>query len=131
RLGRISGRSFSFCSPRPGFRSCAFVARSIDSTCERLAAVTDCAGHFPVRATLLPGPCRMTAGSGGATFGCSWGSERYAMAGLSLILQGMLAGILVLLAVLSAQLTALALIRIFQPAPRVRCPRLPEEALPP
>src|SRR5215472_11617901 len=42
----------------------------------------------------------------------------------------MLAGILVLLAVLSAQLTTLALIRIFQPAPRVRCPRLPEEALP-
>lgn len=52
------------------------------------------------------------------------------MAGLSLILQGMLAGILVLLAVLSAQLATLALIRIFQPAPRVRCPRLPEEALP-
>jgi cellulose synthase/poly-beta-1,6-N-acetylglucosamine synthase-like glycosyltransferase len=72
----------------------------------------------------------MTAGSGGANFGSSWGSERYAMAGLSLILQGMLAGILVLLAVLSAQLATLALIRIFQPKPRVRCPRLPEEALP-
>src|SRR5215470_14415487 len=72
----------------------------------------------------------MTAGSGGANFGISWGSERYAMAGLSLILQGMLAGVLVLLAILSAQLTALALIRIFQPAPRVRSPRLPEEALP-
>jgi cellulose synthase/poly-beta-1,6-N-acetylglucosamine synthase-like glycosyltransferase len=53
------------------------------------------------------------------------------MAGLSLILQGLLAGILVLLAVLSLQLAALALIRIFHPGPRVRCPRLPEEALPP
>src|SRR5258708_1991715 len=53
------------------------------------------------------------------------------MSGLSLILQSLLAGILVLLAVLSLQLAALALIRIFHPSPRVRCPRLPEEALPP
>jgi cellulose synthase/poly-beta-1,6-N-acetylglucosamine synthase-like glycosyltransferase len=53
------------------------------------------------------------------------------MAGLSLILQALLAGILVLLAVLSIQLIALALIRIYHPHIRVRCPRLPEEALPP
>src|SRR5258708_36706518 len=53
------------------------------------------------------------------------------MAGISLILQGLLAGILVLLAVLSLQLIALALIRVFHHSPRVRCPRLPEEALPP
>lgn len=52
------------------------------------------------------------------------------MAGLSLMLQTVLAGILVLLAVLSAQLTTLALIRIFRPAPRLRLPKLPEEALP-
>ena len=52
------------------------------------------------------------------------------MAGISLILQGLLAGILVLLAVLSLQLIVLALIRVFHPSPRVRCPRLPDEALP-
>jgi len=52
------------------------------------------------------------------------------MAGLSLILQGVLAAILVLLAVLSAQLATLALVRLFKAAPRVRCPLLPDEALP-
>jgi cellulose synthase/poly-beta-1,6-N-acetylglucosamine synthase-like glycosyltransferase len=52
------------------------------------------------------------------------------MPGLSLILQGALAGILILLAVLSAQLASLALVRIFKTAPRVRFPRLPDEALP-
>jgi len=72
----------------------------------------------------------MTAGSGGVDFGVSRGSERYAMAGLSLMLQTILAGILVLLAVLSAQLVTLACIRMFRPAPRLRCPKLPDDALP-
>ncbi len=53
------------------------------------------------------------------------------MSGLPLILQAILAGILVLLAVLSIQLATLSLIRLFRTAPRVRLPKLPEEALPP
>jgi cellulose synthase/poly-beta-1,6-N-acetylglucosamine synthase-like glycosyltransferase len=52
------------------------------------------------------------------------------MSGLSLILQGVLAGILVLLAVLSAQLITLALIRIFQVPPRLLKAVMPESALP-
>ncbi len=52
------------------------------------------------------------------------------MSGLSLILQCGLAGVLLLLAVLSAQLVALGYCRLFLPAARVRLPQLPEEALP-
>jgi cellulose synthase/poly-beta-1,6-N-acetylglucosamine synthase-like glycosyltransferase len=52
------------------------------------------------------------------------------MTGLSLILQGALACILVLLAVLSTQLIALALVRLFRQAPRIRIPALPEATLP-
>ncbi len=52
------------------------------------------------------------------------------MSGLSLILQAILAGILVLLAVLSAQLTTLALVRIFHAAPRLRRAVMPDDALP-
>jgi cellulose synthase/poly-beta-1,6-N-acetylglucosamine synthase-like glycosyltransferase len=52
------------------------------------------------------------------------------MSGLSLILQCGLAGVLLLLAVLSAQLVALGYFRLFLPAARVRLPQLPEEALP-
>lgn len=52
------------------------------------------------------------------------------MAGLSLMLQTVLAGILVLLAVLSAQLATLAFVRIFRAPPRVPNPSLPEEGLP-
>jgi cellulose synthase/poly-beta-1,6-N-acetylglucosamine synthase-like glycosyltransferase len=53
------------------------------------------------------------------------------MYGLSLILQCGLAGVLLLLALLSAQLIMLGYFRLFHPAPRVRLPHLPDEALPP
>jgi cellulose synthase/poly-beta-1,6-N-acetylglucosamine synthase-like glycosyltransferase len=59
-----------------------------------------------------------------------WGSQPFIMAGLSLILQSGLACVLVLLALLSAQLGTLCLLRFFQPARRVRVPLLPSEALP-
>jgi cellulose synthase/poly-beta-1,6-N-acetylglucosamine synthase-like glycosyltransferase len=52
------------------------------------------------------------------------------MSGLSLILQCGLASVLLLLALLSAQLVALGCFRLFRPAPRVRLPLLPDEALP-
>jgi cellulose synthase/poly-beta-1,6-N-acetylglucosamine synthase-like glycosyltransferase len=52
------------------------------------------------------------------------------LSGLSLILQFVLAGILVLLAILSAQLGTLALIRVIKARPRVRTPKLPDEVLP-
>ncbi|HVP84467.1 MAG TPA: glycosyltransferase family 2 protein [Rhizomicrobium sp.] len=52
------------------------------------------------------------------------------MEGLSLILQSALACVLVLLALLSVQLAALGFLRIYKPAPRVRVPLLPDEALP-
>jgi cellulose synthase/poly-beta-1,6-N-acetylglucosamine synthase-like glycosyltransferase len=52
------------------------------------------------------------------------------MSGLSLILQSALACVLVLLALLSAQLGALTLLRFFRPPRAVRFPLLPEEALP-
>jgi cellulose synthase/poly-beta-1,6-N-acetylglucosamine synthase-like glycosyltransferase len=50
------------------------------------------------------------------------------MAGL--ILQYALAAILVLLALLSAQITALGVIRLFWPQSKVRAPHLPDEVLP-
>ena len=53
------------------------------------------------------------------------------MDGLSLILQCGLAGVLLLLALLSAQLVMLGTFRLFHPARRVRLPLLPDEALPP
>ncbi len=52
------------------------------------------------------------------------------MSGLSLILQAVLACVLVLLALLSAQLGALMLFRYLRPARPVRVPLLPDEALP-
>lgn len=52
------------------------------------------------------------------------------MTGLSLILQCMLAGVLVVIAVLSIQLVVLGYFRLFGVAPRVRMPLLPDEALP-
>jgi cellulose synthase/poly-beta-1,6-N-acetylglucosamine synthase-like glycosyltransferase len=52
------------------------------------------------------------------------------MAGFSLLLQCVLAGVLTLLAVLSIQLFVLAYIRLTREAPRVRRPQLPDEALP-
>jgi cellulose synthase/poly-beta-1,6-N-acetylglucosamine synthase-like glycosyltransferase len=52
------------------------------------------------------------------------------MTGLSLILQFFLAGVLCVIAVLSLQLIVLGYIRLFRPAPRVRTPLLPNEALP-
>jgi cellulose synthase/poly-beta-1,6-N-acetylglucosamine synthase-like glycosyltransferase len=52
------------------------------------------------------------------------------MAGFSLILQGVLAVVLTLLALLSIQLFVLAYIRLTREAPRVRRPLLPDEALP-
>ncbi|HEY8697479.1 MAG TPA: glycosyltransferase family 2 protein [Rhizomicrobium sp.] len=52
------------------------------------------------------------------------------MSGLSLILQTVLAFVLVALAILSAQLGTLALVRYFVAARRVRVPLLPDEALP-
>ncbi|MGA7673493.1 MAG: glycosyltransferase family 2 protein [Rhizomicrobium sp.] len=52
------------------------------------------------------------------------------MSGLSLILQCGLAGVLLLLAMLSAQLVVLGYFRLFRPAVRVRLPLLPDEALP-
>ena len=52
------------------------------------------------------------------------------MSALSPILQYALAGVLILLAILSAQLVVLGYLRLFRPAPRVRMPRLPDEALP-
>jgi cellulose synthase/poly-beta-1,6-N-acetylglucosamine synthase-like glycosyltransferase len=52
------------------------------------------------------------------------------MSGLSLVLQAVLAGILVLLAVLSIQLATLSLIRLFKAAPRLRLTQLPDSALP-
>ena len=52
------------------------------------------------------------------------------MSDLSLILQYALAVVLVLLALLSAQLLVLGFIRLFRPAPVVRRPQLPDEALP-
>lgn len=58
------------------------------------------------------------------------GSERFIMSGLSLTLQSALACVLVLLALLSAQLGALTLLRFFRPPRAVRVPLLPEEALP-
>jgi cellulose synthase/poly-beta-1,6-N-acetylglucosamine synthase-like glycosyltransferase len=52
------------------------------------------------------------------------------MDGLSLILQCGLAGVLLVLALLSAQLIMLGTFRLFHPARRVRLPHLPDEALP-
>jgi cellulose synthase/poly-beta-1,6-N-acetylglucosamine synthase-like glycosyltransferase len=52
------------------------------------------------------------------------------MDGLSLILQCGLASVLVLLAMLSAQLFVLGYFRLFHPGRRVRLPLLPDEALP-
>ncbi|HXC56994.1 MAG TPA: glycosyltransferase family 2 protein [Rhizomicrobium sp.] len=52
------------------------------------------------------------------------------MTGLSLILQCLLAGVLCVIAVLSIQLVVLGYFRLFKPAPRVRLPLLPDEALP-
>ncbi len=57
-----------------------------------------------------------------------WGSEP--VIGLSLFLQCVLAGVLVLLALLSAQLVALGFVRQFRPQPRLRVPALPDEVLP-
>jgi cellulose synthase/poly-beta-1,6-N-acetylglucosamine synthase-like glycosyltransferase len=50
--------------------------------------------------------------------------------GLSIVLQCVLAGVLVLLALLSAQLAALGFVRHFRPQPRLRTPTLPDEVLP-
>jgi len=52
------------------------------------------------------------------------------MSDLSLILQGALACVLVLLALLSAQLVMLGSLRLIRPRPRLRLPPLPDEALP-
>jgi len=52
------------------------------------------------------------------------------MTGLSLILQILLAGVLCVIAALSLQLIVLGYIRLYRPAPRVRKPLLPDEALP-
>ncbi|HEY0281149.1 MAG TPA: glycosyltransferase family 2 protein [Rhizomicrobium sp.] len=52
------------------------------------------------------------------------------MYGLSLILQCGLAGVLLVLALLSAQLVMLGYFRLFHPERRVRSPHLPDEALP-
>ena len=52
------------------------------------------------------------------------------MSDLSLILQCGLAVVLVLLALLSAQLVMLGYFRLFRPSPRLRRPDLPDEALP-
>ena len=52
------------------------------------------------------------------------------MSGLSLILQSVLGCVLVVLALLSAQLATLGLARLFAPSRRVPSPYLPEEALP-
>ncbi|MFL6689219.1 MAG: glycosyltransferase family 2 protein [Alphaproteobacteria bacterium] len=52
------------------------------------------------------------------------------MSGLSLILQSVLCCVLVVLALLSAQLGTLALIRRFAPARKIRFWHLPDEALP-
>ncbi|MGZ5932974.1 MAG: glycosyltransferase family 2 protein [Rhizomicrobium sp.] len=52
------------------------------------------------------------------------------MTGLSLILQCMLAGVLCVIAALSIQLVVLGYLRLYRPAPRVRTPLLPDEALP-
>jgi cellulose synthase/poly-beta-1,6-N-acetylglucosamine synthase-like glycosyltransferase len=53
------------------------------------------------------------------------------LAQMSAILQYGLAAVLMLLAVLSAQLVAVSLFRLLLPQRRMRIPRLPEEALPP
>jgi cellulose synthase/poly-beta-1,6-N-acetylglucosamine synthase-like glycosyltransferase len=50
--------------------------------------------------------------------------------GLSIVLQCVLAGVLVLLALLSAQLAALGFVRYFRDQPRLRAPNLPDEVLP-
>src|SRR4029079_3131429 len=52
------------------------------------------------------------------------------MTGLSLILQISLAGVICVIAALSLQLIVLGYIRLYRPAPRVRRPLLPDEALP-
>jgi cellulose synthase/poly-beta-1,6-N-acetylglucosamine synthase-like glycosyltransferase len=52
------------------------------------------------------------------------------MSGFSLILQAVLGCILVVLALLSAQLATLALVRYFMPRRKVRCPALPDDLLP-
>ena len=59
-----------------------------------------------------------------------WESERFAMVGLSLILQFVLASVLVLLAMLSAQLCTLAAVRYFARPRRLDVPELPDAALP-
>jgi cellulose synthase/poly-beta-1,6-N-acetylglucosamine synthase-like glycosyltransferase len=52
------------------------------------------------------------------------------MTGLSLILQSVLACVLVILALFSAQLATLVVFRYFRPVRHVRMPKLPDEALP-
>ena len=52
------------------------------------------------------------------------------MSGVSLILQSVLGCVLVVLALLSAQLATLALVRFFAPARRITTRALPEDALP-
>jgi cellulose synthase/poly-beta-1,6-N-acetylglucosamine synthase-like glycosyltransferase len=52
------------------------------------------------------------------------------MSDLSFFLQAGLASVLLLLALLSAQLVMLGYFRLFRPQPRVRLPLLPDEALP-
>ena len=59
-----------------------------------------------------------------------WGSERTVMVGLSLFLQFVLACVLVLLALLSAQLCTLALIRYFKRPRSISLPELEEAELP-
>lgn len=60
----------------------------------------------------------------------SGGSEPFIMSGLSLILQTALACVLVLLALLSLQLLALSVVRLYWPARRPAAPALPEACLP-
>ena len=52
------------------------------------------------------------------------------MIGLSILLQCLLALVLCVIAVLSIQLVVLGYFRLYKPAPRVRMPQLPDEALP-
>ncbi|HWD29159.1 MAG TPA: glycosyltransferase family 2 protein [Rhizomicrobium sp.] len=52
------------------------------------------------------------------------------MIGLSILLQLLLAVVLCVIAVLSIQLVVLGYFRLYKPAPRVRMPQLPDEALP-
>src|ERR1051325_4837392 len=143
KSGRTFGRLFSLCSPRAAWPWPDSAARSTELASRFGPAVS----AFGERGVAKPGrnpqiPARPSVGCRVSCCGFETartkrrrhfrrvGVRALEMSGLSLILQTVLAFVLVALAILSAQLGTLALVRYFVGARRVRVPLLPDEALP-